>query len=58
MARNRIRSRRVYSSRRSDGPAVPSNAKNNLDEIDLQASREGSAMRRIPNWRKKPNENM
>jgi len=57
MARNRLARRIVTSSRSSYGPAVPSTATRTLDDIDLAAMREGSAMRRIPNWRKKPTEN-
>lgn len=44
-------------------PIIPGSVKNppiqgsrNLDGIDIQAISEGSAMRRIPNWRKRPND--
>lgn len=57
MARNRLARRIVSSSRRSSfGPSIPSTAVRTLDDIDMAAMREGSAMRRIPNWRKKPHE--
>ena len=49
--RSRIRSRSKYMSSyyggRSNHP-VQQNAKNNLDEIDMAAAREGSALKKLP----------
>lgn len=49
--RSRVKSRSKYMSTTYGGYSnqpVKANAKNNLDEIDMAAAREGSALKKLP----------